>query len=248
MDHFEHCAALEVEAERFATVLESAPTDASVPTCPEWTVLDLASHLGTVHRWAEGLVHDRAQRYQSSDEMDYDRGPVDATWLRAGAATLLETLRSGEPDTPMWAWGVDQHLRFWSRRQVHETLVHRVDLELALGRSPSAEAAVAADAIDEFLVNLKRAQVFSPNVAQLHGSGQVLSVTTTDVPGSWSIRLVPEGFVLLDEPEAGDAHLRGEALDVLLVLCRRRRLDESAVRSDGDTELIDFWIAYSALG
>jgi uncharacterized protein (TIGR03083 family) len=248
MDHLEHCAALDVEAERFAALLESAPAQAPVPTCPEWTVLELAAHLGDVHRWAERLVHDRAQKYQSSDDMDLDRGPADPTWMRAGARTLLDTLRSGDPDTAMWAWGADQHLRFWSRRQLHETLVHRVDLELAVGRTPSAEAEVAADAIDELLVNLKRAQVFSPSVAELVGDGRVLSVTTTDVAATWSIRLVPEGFVILDESLASDAHLQGDALEVLLVLYRRRPLAQSAVRSDGDRALIDFWLEHSALG
>jgi hypothetical protein len=34
---------------------------------------------------------------------------------------------------------------------------------------------------------------------------------------------------------------------VLLVLYRRRRLDESTVRRDGDQGLIDFWIEHSAL-
>jgi hypothetical protein len=26
----------------------------------------------------------------------------------------------------MWAWGPDKHARFWSRRMLHETAVHRV--------------------------------------------------------------------------------------------------------------------------
>jgi uncharacterized protein (TIGR03083 family) len=247
MNHLEHCAALEVEAELFATVLENSPTQATVPSCPDWTVLDLATHLGTIHRWAEQLVRERAPKRQSSNDMHIDRGPVDATWMRAGARTLLDTLRSGDPETPMWAWGVDQHLRFWSRRQLHETLMHRVDLELAAGLSPDAAPDVAVDAIDEFLVNLKPAQVFSPNVAELRGHGQVLSVSTTDVAANWSIKLTPEGFEVRQSSDVSDAQLRGTAFDVLLVLYRRRRLDESTVRRDGDQGLIDFWIEHSAL-
>ena len=59
-----------------------------------------------------------------------------------------------DPGSSMWAWGADQHARFWSRRQLHETLVHRCDLELAQSGRPSVPAHLAADTIDEFLDNL----------------------------------------------------------------------------------------------
>jgi len=247
MDHGQHCAALEMEIEQFALTLDTAPLDAAVPTCPGWTVEGLASHLGTIHRWAEHLVRTLAPRYQSSRDMDLDLGPVNAGWIRRGGAALLETLRGARPDAPMWAWGTDQHARFWSRRQLHETLVHRADLELASGRPPVASPDVAGDAIDELLVNLKAAQVFSPNVAELRGDGQVLAITATDVPANWSIRLTPAGFDVKQEGGTGDARLSGPALELLLVLYRRRALAASSLLVEGDGDLADFWLAHSAL-
>jgi hypothetical protein len=153
----------------------------------------------------------------------------------------------GDPDSPMWAWGVDQHVRFWSRRQLHETLVHRIDLQLAGRREPSASPDLAADAIDEFLVNLRAAQAFSPNVGELHGHGQLLTIRATDVSASWSIRFEPEGFIVGRDGGPGDALLAGSVLELLLVLYRRRPIEASSLLLEGDGDLVDYWIANSAL-
>ena len=39
---------------------------AVVPTCPGWTVADLAKHTGIIHRWATEIVATRAPRGSSS--------------------------------------------------------------------------------------------------------------------------------------------------------------------------------------
>ncbi|SCK59943.1 TIGR03083 family protein [Streptomyces sp. SceaMP-e96] len=67
-----------------------------------------------------------------------------------------------DPDAPMWAWGVDQHARFWMRRMLFETLVHRTDAERAVGRRPVIDPALATDGVDEFLANLPFATSFAP--------------------------------------------------------------------------------------
>ena len=148
-------------------------------------------HLGTVHRWAEHLVRARAPKRISSSDMALGEPHPSAPWLRAGGEALVATLRAADPDAPMWAWGADQHVRFWSRRQLHETLVHRTDAELALGRAPGAEPAVAVDAIDEFLVNLKGAAAFSPEVRNIRGDGELLSFRATDEDREWSVEFAP---------------------------------------------------------
>jgi hypothetical protein len=65
----------------------------------------------------------------------------------------------------VWAWGPDQHARFWSRRMLYETVVHHSDAELALGREPVIDRAVAVAGVDEFLENLPSASVWAPRVA-----------------------------------------------------------------------------------
>jgi uncharacterized protein (TIGR03083 family) len=247
MDHREHCAALEEEIDRFADVLAVASPDAPVPGCPDWSVADLALHLGSVHRWAEHLVRVAAPAYQSPDSMNLDRGPVNSDWIRSGGSQLLRTLRTGDPDQSMWAWGPDQHLRWWSRRQLHETLLHRMDVDLAGGHSPTCAPEIAVDAIDEFLANLKSAAAFSPKVRELRGSGQVLRVTTSDAGANWSIRLGPDGFDVVDEMVSCDAAIEGSEVQVLLVLYRRLPFSTAHVSCSGNLELIDFWLEHSAL-
>jgi uncharacterized protein (TIGR03083 family) len=247
VDHSEHCDALAAEIARFSTLLEGADPQTPVPTCPPWTVGDLAAHLGEVHRRSEYLVRNVATARVPPDQMGLDHGPVGATWIDEGGARLLVTLRSGDPDLGMWAWGADQHVRFWSRRQLHETLVHRIDLELALGLDPRADPAVAADAIDEFLVNLPAASAFSPGVEELRGTGDRLAFTELDGGRCWTVRLAPAGFSLVDDREPPDAELRAGALDLLVLLYGRRSMEDTPATVRGDHRLLRFWLDHSSL-
>ena len=248
MNHLEHCEALDVEITRFSDVLGASDPLRSVPSCPAWSVRDLGEHLGEVHRWAEHLVREHAQVRISSNDMGLDLGPVSPSWILEGGTQLLATLRKCNPDLAMWAWGADQHARFWSRRQLHETLMHRIDLELALGVEPHADATTAADAIDEFLVNLPCAKVFAPKVTELVGSGSRLAFTERDGDRRWVVMLGEDGISLVQDNELADVELRANTLDLLLVLYRRRQIEEVNISITGDRELLHFWLANSALG
>jgi len=250
MDHLAACDALDNEIERFANLLSDAPMHSAIPACPGWSVGDLALHLGTVHRWAEHLVRVRAPARIPSAEMNLNTGPADEKWIRTGGAALVSTLRTTDPATAMWAWGVDQRAAFWSRRQLHETFVHRTDLEQALGIDPTVETATAEDAVDEFLVNLATAAYFSPKVKQLRGDGQRLAFVASDADRSWTILLSPDGFTVghvREQSEPVAVSLIGPALPLLLVLYRRRTPAEAGVAIEGNHELADFWLAHSAL-
>jgi hypothetical protein len=52
----EHLGALREAAVAFVGCLDRTDQATPVPTCPEWTMLDLAAHQGMVHRWAAALV------------------------------------------------------------------------------------------------------------------------------------------------------------------------------------------------
>jgi hypothetical protein len=147
----------------------------------------------------------------------------------------------------MWAWGSDQHVRFWSRRQLHETLVHRFDLEIAVGHHPAAAANVAADTIDEFLVNLARAEYFSPTVALLRGSGESIVLRATDTGNAWTLRLDPDRFEVLAGEQRATASVSGRAVAMALVLYRRLPLADSDLKVAGARGLVEFWVANSAL-
>jgi uncharacterized protein (TIGR03083 family) len=247
MDHMDHCDHLGTEVTKFAAVIGESPLDVPVKSCPGWRLEDLIAHLGTVHRWAEHLVRTRAPARVGAQAMGLGEVEASAAWIRSGGAALVSTLRAADPDAPMWAWGRDQHVRFWSRRQLHETLVHRLDAELALGTDPEASSGVAADAIDEFLANLGCAAAFSPKVHNLRGDGGRIGFRATDERRDWTVVLHDRGFDVLPGTDRPDATLAGPALTLLLVVYRRRPPTTNGITVSGDASLADFWLANSAL-
>ncbi len=251
LTHLEYCERLGPEVERFATVLEDCPTGAPVPPCPAWSVGDLAQHLGMVQRWAAGLVERRAPARLGFRALGLVEEPPTPQWMRAGGEALIAVLRATDPDAPMWAWGADQHVRFWSRRQLHETMVHRVDLELAAGAATQLDAELAADGVDELLENLPAAESFSPNVAELRGSGERLSLVAEDTASAWLVVFEPSGFRVErasgEAVPAADATVRGPAAELLLTCYRRTPLDLNGLAVEGDGGLARFWFDSCAL-
>ena len=116
---------------------------------------------------------------------------------------------------------------------------------MAAGRNPLADAAICADAIDEFLENLAAAAAFSPRVRELRGRG-ALVVAESDTERRWTVHLTDEGFAISRSESDATARIEGSALDVLLVLYRRRPLEQSDVRVDGH-DLATFFIDRSVL-
>ena len=114
-------------------------------------------------------------------------------WERAVRPWLQRCARA-DPDASMWVWGADPHVRFWSRRMLHETTVHRIDAELAFERDPDVDADVAADGIDELFENLPAAANFAPKVAALRGDGESMQLEGTDADFHRLVRLEPNGF------------------------------------------------------
>ena len=251
VEHLDNCDLLGDEVKCLGGLVEGAPLDVPVASCPGWSLGDLVGHLGMVHRWAEYLVRHRAAERIPSEKMGLDGPDTSADWLIAGGERLVTTLRSADPDAPMWAWGPDHHVRFWSRRQLHETLVHRMDAELALGRLPQAGPRVAGDAVDEFLVNLPEAVYFSPKVKNLRGEGTRLAFWAEDTDCTWSVTLRPQGFEVVGGPSASeakpDAMLSAPAVTLLLVLYRRLPIETAGTTVAGNRAWLEMWLANSAL-
>ncbi len=222
-----------------------------IVTCPGWTVVDIGEHLGLIHRWAEELVRLRlrlrADRPPFASSFE-DRESVTPDWIRTGGAELVATLRSADPAEEMWAWGLDQHVRFWSRRQLHETLVHRMDLEISAQIEPNVDPAVAVDAVDEFLSNTEKVAAHSPELAQLRGHGERLVFRVVESPTAWSITFAEDGFQVTKGDGTGEVEVTGPAKELLLVLVRRRPWREKQ-RSKSPATINSprfSWIAHSA--
>jgi uncharacterized protein (TIGR03083 family) len=191
---------------------------AEVPWVPAWTARDLLAHLGAVHRWATEIV--RAGGTQAPHPAGRFRPPQDdlAGWYALGLTELVATLRTVDPDAPAWHMSptASHTARDWSRRQAHEHVVHRLDLEVAagVGHAP-VDPVLAGDGVDELLgVILPRWQHTEPLVA----ASATVAVTATDVGRSWLVE-VAEGTARSTElpaaPDGGDATLTGTAEQLL---------------------------------
>jgi uncharacterized protein (TIGR03083 family) len=235
---------LEGEVARFAEVMSSLPLNEPIATCPGWNVVDLAEHLGVIHRWAEELVRLRSPERIARESLE-DQGVVSPVWITEGGRQVVATLLVADPNDAMWAWGLDQHVRFWSRRQLHETLVHRMDLELAARIVPWAEPSIAADAIDEYLSNAEKVARYSSGLSPLRGHGERLAFRASDTGTLWLITL-EEGFSVSSDQSQFDTELVGTALDLLLLILGRRAVEHGGVQVIGDRQLLEFWLANSA--
>ncbi|MCX5206160.1 maleylpyruvate isomerase family mycothiol-dependent enzyme [Streptomyces sp. NBC_00237] len=251
----EHRKAVAAESAALVALTRHADLAAPVPGCPGWTLLDLVRHTGSVQRWFAALLRRGAQTPPASREVEL-RLPEHADgypdWLARSAEEAAAAFATVDPDAPMWAWGADGHARFWIRRMLFETLVHRTDAELALGKRPVIDPALATDGVDEFLVNLPFAASFAPGTTQLRGADETLLFRTTDTGTDWVVRLRPEGFGLDPQSPAAapggsaDATVAGTAADLLLLVYGRLRYDTDAFTASGNEELLKRWFAHSA--
>jgi uncharacterized protein (TIGR03083 family) len=249
---------LQAETARFAAAVQDADPAHPVPTCPAWTLAQLTEHVGFGHRWAAVIVERRATKPVPHDQADDLRVPEDADerskWLVAGARRLADAVGQAGPDTHVWTWADDQTAGFWLRRITHDTLVHRLDAELAVGRpitalAPDMAADSVSDLLDMFSI-LPRIDDF-PALSQLRGHGQTLHFHATDpglgLAGDWLAHRAPSGVEWEHRHAEADATLRGPTLDLLLVLSRRAPLDTSRLEASGDPDLLAHWLEHSRL-
>lgn len=249
MEHEDYIAAIGPEIERFAALLEGKDLSAPVPGCPEWDLARLIGHTGVVHRWVVEIVETGATEPPGfrdiADAVPKDPADLPA-WLAAGAEPLLAAL-AGDPETPVWGWGGSTR-GWWARRMLHETTVHRVDAEMAIGCEPEVAASVAIDGVDEFLANLPALTARKDSGKDLRGSGETIHLHATDAPGEWTITLTPEGFTWERGHSKATVAVRGSAVDLLLLVYgRRRAVDEERYQTFGDAEVLARWVANTAV-
>ena len=242
METDEYLEAIRTESAALVAAAESAGLDAAAPSCPDWTVADLLGHVGTVQRWAAGIVEARAAEPDYPREVDRPSDPAAlVAWVRAGSTNLVEVLASTPPDTELWTFPGPGPARFWFRRQAHEVAMHRVDAELAAGAPAPIDAALARDGIDEFLDVIASFRLR----ARLVGTGETVHLHCTDGEGEWLVRLTPDGPDLERTHAKGDVAARSTASDLLLLL--RGRVGSDAVDVFGDAAVLDRFIDLSRL-
>lgn len=242
MERDDYLAHLAQDGGRIAE-LARGNLDALVPTCPEWTLQELIEHTGQVHRWQTEACRVDAGRFP--DSADYEHASADgqslAEWFREGVDGAVATMKATAPNEPRWTWAKPEGgdtSDWYFRRIAQETLVHRIDAELAAGAEVSSvDATFAADGIAEMF------EVFVPLAAgqPIGGDGQTLHLHATDADSEWVITLHAERADAARGHAKGDAALRGGARDLLLMVWGRDPL--GAVEHLGDESVIATFMA-----
>ncbi len=244
-------AEITASTDTLARLIDGADLTRPVPTCPDWTLRQLVTHLGRTQRWAAQITSTRSAKFIPLHSVPDGRLPDDpgqqAGWLRAGAARVLDAVRTAG-DEPVWAFGELRPAWFWARRMAHETAVHRADGQIAAGQAPVIVADIAADGIDEWLTFVTVPGPGRPD-QRLAGlaDGQVLHLHATDDgldgAGEWLISRDGDEMSVRPGHGKGDAAMRGPASQLLLVLTRRLPPQQPDVQVLGDPAVLTGWLA-----
>ncbi|WP_433162442.1 maleylpyruvate isomerase N-terminal domain-containing protein [Kribbella sp. CA-247076] len=245
-DPVDHLEEFERTAAELAAVLDRVDPAAAVPACPGWTLADLALHLGSGQRWAAAILL-TGTRQKVPEVL---RTTISwADWYAGTTAALAAAIRAVDPDEPCWNFApVEQRAGFWSRRRMHETLIHLVDAVQA-GADPADHVTsgltvvpprLAADGVDEvFGVFLARmlSRGFAPAVTRQVG------VRASDTGDEWTLTPAAEGEAPRVErgKAAGDAVVSGTAAE--LDLCLWKRLPGTVLTVEGDPAVAAAFLA-----
>jgi uncharacterized protein (TIGR03083 family) len=237
-----YTATIRENADALATAARAAGLDSKVPTCPEWTVRDLVQHLGGVHRWATSIVGTpRLEPWNVDLAEVVGTWPPDdelTSWLVVGADALVATLEAADPALDCFTFlKATSPLAMWSRRQAHETAIHRADGESAAGAAPVAfDPAFSADGVDELLAGfITRGRKLTSDPAR------TLRVTAVDADGDWDVAVGPDGVTTVAGGSGpADASVRAAASDLYQALWNRPPAAPLDVSGDGS--LLDLFL------
>ncbi|MFF4364766.1 maleylpyruvate isomerase N-terminal domain-containing protein [Streptomyces sp. NPDC001594] len=240
----------------FRAAVTAAPDlDARVPGCPEWTLFDLAQHLGGGDRfWAAvvgagpaGEPPAEAVAMRAALTAPREREAL-SDWLDESTRALLNALREAGSERGCWTWWrasqSPQTSGSVARHRVQETAVHTYDAQAGSLAAPQPlPREVALDGVDEFLstcVATPCAWPHRPTAFHFHATEGRSWRLTVDSDGARFRRLpaTDDG----PEPEPAGVSVRATASELVLFLYDRVTAD--SVRIDGDGGLFDLLRAW----
>ncbi|MFI6598574.1 maleylpyruvate isomerase family mycothiol-dependent enzyme [Nonomuraea sp. NPDC050536] len=216
----------------------AADLTAPVPSCPGWTAADLVTHVATVYLHKVETIRQGAWPSPWPPDLS---GEDPLALLDRYLAELLTELTAHEPGAKALTWyDPDQTVGFWIRRMAHETVIHRVDAELARGAAVSdIPHDLATDGIDEVLVTFLAfasagwPEDFGDALPAL--SGRTIALAAGD--RHWQVRPAATGAAVTADAGPADVTITGAPQDLLLWLWRRGPSD--GLRIEGDAALAE---------
>ncbi|MBV9133328.1 MAG: maleylpyruvate isomerase family mycothiol-dependent enzyme [Chloroflexi bacterium] len=241
MEIAEHIAVVEREGQRLAEVATATSLDATVPTCPEWTLRDLVRHIGGIHFWARTIISEaRARPFDPYAQLEgnWPADDVLVDWFSQGHAALVAALKTAPPDLQCFAFlPAPSPKAFWARRQAHETGMHRVDAERAVDAVTPFATDQAVDGIDELLLGF----MARPGQKLKSETPRILALRATDADADWRVHIGTDEPVVMRNggDDAADCRVAGPASDLFRLLWNRR--SRSGLDVTGDSSLLDLW-------
>lgn len=234
LDWPDYLDAIAADGRRLADAVGAAPT-ADVPSCPGWTATDLLDHLTYVylHKIAcmrEGVA---PNPWPPTGHAIEDQ-PRD---FHAAHTELLTELAHHDPDEAGFTWWpADQTHGFWYRRMALETVIHRVDAELAGAEVTTIADPLALDGIDEIL-SIMLADV-DPDEPVAHPVDALIAIDagdrawTVDVRADSVLTRREQGPTRREQGTAADTTIAGSPHDLYVWLWGRGSPD--VLRVEGD--------------
>lgn len=230
----------------------AADPSAQVPTCPDWSIGDLAHHVAEVYWHKAECIRLGAFPDPWPPETI---NPDPATALDECYAALAAQFDAHRPADHAATWHEpNQTVGFWIRRMAQETVIHLFDAKLATG-SPFGQIPddLASDGIDELLtLFIAFASVsWRAEFGDLLDAPDERPVAVRAGDRAWSVR-VTKGGVLVEEitgaaaVEPAAATVTGTPHQVLLWLWNRA--DDTTLTLDGDPVLLDQFHAVRVAG
>jgi hypothetical protein len=81
---------IEASTAGLAEILAEHDQSLPIPTCPEWTLRQLVTHVGRAHRWAAEITRTRSHVFIPFREVPDGRLPVGAHVIEQGVAHVID--------------------------------------------------------------------------------------------------------------------------------------------------------------
>jgi uncharacterized protein (TIGR03083 family) len=226
---------LDADYRRLRAVVGEADLTVMVPSCPEWTVEDLARHVGAVY------LHKVECMRLGTHPADWPPPGLNdedaLSLLDRAYPALTAEFAARTPESHAFTWyEPDQTVGFWIRRMAQETVIHRVDAELGAGVEPAPiPSDLAHDGVEEFLVAFvaygAAAWPDEYSTVLAESDGRAVRLSTPDA--SWLVRPTVAGIeVAHGDADTAAATVHGDPADLLLWVWGRVGDDRVTIAGD----------------
>lgn len=222
-------SALRTNSDLFAQLIATGDLDTAVPSCPGWSLTELAGHMCGTQRWSTHalITGERGEFQQAPTQRDEL-----LAYFTEGADELLEASRTIDPQRPTWSFGPEPRIaQFWTRRQAHEVTIHLWDAYSSQGQEYGIPEDLALDGLAEIVEVFFPMRVKRGNVTPLPQT-LVLAPVGTTTTFEFTTNIQNDGPRIV---------IRGQAADLLLLLWGRKPLAELEI--EGDRALAEEFLA-----